>query len=169
MGPYKAIIASFEVQSEGISCFQNCFHTGLRKGIITAHVAKWAKVMFSQACVTHSVQVGGGEVTPNGSWDRSHGHRWEVVWTSTPLDRTTPPDRTTRPPSLDRTTTPWTGPPPNPSPQTGPPPPNPPPGYIQATVNGWAVRILPECIFVTKVLKNWGFVHTNITRPKFLR
>ena len=33
--------------------------------------------MFSQVCVTHSVQLGGGgggEVTPDASWDRSHGH-----------------------------------------------------------------------------------------------
>ena len=42
---------------------------------ITAYVAK---VMFSQACVTHSVQLGGGDVTSNASWDRSHG-QGEVV------------------------------------------------------------------------------------------
>ena len=46
-----------------------------------ARVAKRVKVMFSQACVTHSVQLrggGGGGVTPNVSWHRSHG-RGEVV------------------------------------------------------------------------------------------
>ena len=41
--------------------------------LITAHVAKRAKVMFSQECVTHFVQERGKE-TPNASWDRSHGH-----------------------------------------------------------------------------------------------
>ena len=41
---------------------------------IAARVAKRAKVMFSQACVTHSVQLGGGGGgATNTSWDRSHG------------------------------------------------------------------------------------------------
>ena len=59
--------------------------------IFTARVAK---VMFSQACVTHSVQLGGGEVTPDASWDRSHGHRGVDI--TSPLDMTTtslPPAR----------------------------------------------------------------------------
>ena len=43
------------------------------KYVLTARVAKRAKVMFSHTCVTHSVQLQGGEVTPNASRDRSHG------------------------------------------------------------------------------------------------
>ena len=39
--------------------------------------------MYSQACVTHAVQLGGGggggggggEETSNASWDRSHGQK----------------------------------------------------------------------------------------------
>ena len=59
--------------------------------LFTARVAKQAKVMFSQASV---YSTRGGEVTPNASWDRSHGRgRWASPgrWTSPPLDNTQPP------------------------------------------------------------------------------
>ena len=36
--------------------------------MFTARVAKRAKVMFSQACVTHSVQLGGGGLVGGGGW-----------------------------------------------------------------------------------------------------
>ena len=53
----------------------------MNETIFTARLAKRAKVMFSQACVTHSWNRGErGRVIPNASWDRSHGHRrrWSV-------------------------------------------------------------------------------------------
>ena len=34
--------------------------------VITAHIVKQMKVMFSQACVTYSVQLGGGGICPPG-------------------------------------------------------------------------------------------------------
>ena len=63
--------------------------------VITARVAKRAKVIFSQTSVCSTR----GEVAPDASWDRSHGHGGR--WTSPP------PWTGPRPPSpLDRTPTP---------------------------------------------------------------
>ena len=46
--------------------------------------------MFSQACVTHSVQWGGGGgvVKSNASWDRSHGLMGGGAWSDG--DKVTP-------------------------------------------------------------------------------
>ena len=45
--------------------------------IFITRAVKRAKVMFSQACVTHSIHR---RETSNASWDRSHGLMEEVVW-----------------------------------------------------------------------------------------
>ena len=111
--------------------------------IVTARLTKRAKVMFLQVFVILSPTRGGG-VTPNASWDRSHGHRGGECTTPPrtrsqhlPLDNTSlppgqhlppppgpghntslPPSWTT-PPSLR----PWTTPPSLPPPPSGQHPP----------------------------------------------
>ena len=70
---------------------------------ITARIAKRAKVMFLLACVTHSVQVS-GDVTPNASWDRSHGYRGGGRWSDPGGETSTTPPQTGPPPPRDRTT-----------------------------------------------------------------
>ena len=65
--------------------------------------------MFSQACVTCSVQLGGG-VTPNASWDRSQVGEGEGGG-----QRSIPPGQGPPPP-------PRQGPPPPPKKKQGPPP-----------------------------------------------
>ena len=92
---------------------------------ITARVAKRAKVMFSQACVTHSVQQGGGGVQHQRSTTFSPGTRSQHL--------PAPWDQVTTPPS------PWTTPAPLPGTRSQHPPPSlppwttpPPPDYAQA-------------------------------------
>ena len=116
--------------------------------------------MFSQVFVILSLSRG-GSVTPNASWDRSHG-QGEVLSggreggvdnNTSLLDNTSllPPDNTSLPPPGQHLPPPgqyhlppWT----TPSPPTTCPLPwtTPPPG----TMCRWAVRILLECILVRK-------------------
>ena len=128
--------------------------------IITARVAKRAKVMFSQACVTHSVQQGGGRwatpkvITP--SPPPPPGTRWQHL---PPL----PGTRWQHLPSSPRTR--WQHLPPSPGTrwQHLPPPPGtrwqylpplqdhvttPPPTHPPGTMRRWTVCILLECILV---------------------
>ena len=93
--------------------------------IVTARVAKRAKVMFSQVCVTHSVQRwGGGEV----------------------LQHQRPLDNTSLPPTQDQVTTPPTLPPPN-MVTTPPSPPHPPgPGHNTPLPPGTRSQHLPPSL-----------------------
>ena len=155
--------------------------------IITARIAKRAKVMFSQACVTHSVQWGEG-----GRCCNTKG-----LWTTPPSPRpggqhlpprtqhllpqdTTPPSPLSPPPRAR-----WTTPPPWTRWTTPPPPPDqvdntslpldqvdntfpaldqvdntslPPP----RTMCRWMVRILLECILVSMV-----YLSTMSTKKSF--
>ena len=94
--------------------------------MFTACVAKRAKVMFLQVSVILSLNTGGG-VTPDASWDRSHGLGGGGLprgrWTSPPLGQVQSP--------------PWPG-----SQHLSPQHPG--------TMRRWAVRILLECILVSR-------------------
>ena len=109
----------------------------------------------------------GGGVTPNASWDRSHGHTVEGQVVVVVRGQPAPLDRTHHPPGQDHQT-PWTGPTPTskgPTLQTGPPaptpgqdlpstPPPPPPAYIQEPRSmGRRYPSLLECILYNLFLQ----------------
>ena len=105
--------------------------------IVTARVAKRVKVMFSQAFICSI--CGGGGVTWNASWDRSHDQREEIS-TSTPQDRTTSPP----------------GPGQHPTPRTRPPPPT--YGNYGQCAGGTHPTGMQSC----KILKSYTFVLTEM-------
>ena len=124
--------------------------------LFTARVAKRAKVMFSQVCITHSVHREGDVKCTMGQVTWSDGGGFvtrEVGQTSTPPPgQTSPPGQTLSPPP-NQTSTPLVRPGHHPlwSDLHTPPP----PGSREQgnTVNVRAVRILLECILFK--LKFW--------------
>ena len=140
------------------------FYTVSQLCLITARVAKRAKVMFSQASVILSLNWGG--VTLNASWDRSHAHGdGEGGWWSqvnhfpppTPRQDPSPPDRTHHP--LDWTHHPL---------DSTPPPLHRTPAYLRELrsmggrcVSYWNASLL-WCNIDHPVQRNAGFNHVQI-------
>ena len=104
--------------------------------VITARVAKQAKLMFSHACVTHSVQISVG-VCPTGKADlpgktEAHCQGRPTLSRQTPLPRQTPLQQPKQ--------TPCQGKPPM-SRQTPPPPPRQTPKGIQSMGGRYALLL----------------------------
>ena len=155
----------------------NRFTSSTLQFIITARVAKRAKVMFSRVCVTHSVQRGGGgggevgntkghntTLPPPGTRSQHLPPPWDQVTTPPPPGpgHNTPPswDQATTPPPPPKTRSqhlpPSLPPPPGSGHNTSLPSPPPGPGHNNSlppppppgTMRRRAVRILLECILV---------------------
>ena len=122
--------------------------------------------VFTGMC--HSLCPTMGEVTPNASWDRSHGYKGGDL----AQGGRSGPRGVDIPSPLTRTSTPWKSPTPlevtNPPDLTSPPPPrmsspaqeDREPGNM---VNEQVVRILLECIIVFKVaIKNRWFINAVV-------
>ena len=116
--------------------------------------------VFTGVCHSVTERGGGGVVTPNASWDRSHG-QGEVVLSG---------GEWTTPPPLGQHHHPWPTPP-TPG-QNHPPPPwttPPPPGQHsppQQHIYGWAVCILLECILVHSMFEDDGHKKVNCNMCK---
>ena len=93
--------------------------------------------VFTGICLSKS----GGGVTPNASWDRSHGQRGREEWTTSPLSRSQHPLPGQHPPPArwQHLPHPWTTPLSWPGHNT------------PDTMRRRAVRILLECILVSLI------------------
>ena len=135
--------------------------------IVTARVAKRVKVMFSQAFVCSTA---GGGVTPNASWERSHGQGGggqHLPPPQTELHQPLPPDRITPTPPDRTTPTPFgedhTYPPLNRITHYPPPRPRQDHTYPHTirelrSMRRWVVHILLECILVLYFYQQQGKV-----------